>query len=145
MLRSAAVPGWGQVTNHKLIKAVAVVGGEGLLVYKALDELRKENDAVDLASSIDPNVDPVGHDAALAAINRHYNLKLNYIWWGIALHLVQMADAFVDAHLASFDVDFGPEEARLDPIAGSRGGAGGAPDLDRKGGPRFAVAVHVRF
>src|SRR2546427_2927656 len=72
MLRSAVVPGWGQVTNHKLIKAVVVVGGEGLLVSKALDELRKENDAVDLASSIDPNLDPLGHDAALASIERHY-------------------------------------------------------------------------
>jgi len=145
MLRSAVVPGWGQLTNHKLIKAVVVVGGEGLLVYKSVDELRKENDAVALASSIDPNVDPLGHDAALAAIERHYNLKLNYIWWGIALHLVQMADAFVDAHLATFDVDFGPDAARLDPISGSGGDPGGGPGLGRKDGPRFAVAVHVRF
>src|SRR5437667_4477844 len=38
MLRSAIVPGWGQVVNHKLIKAVLVVGGEGLLISKALDE-----------------------------------------------------------------------------------------------------------
>src|SRR5438105_15328533 len=38
MLRSAAVPGWGQVYNHKYVKAAAVVGVEGFLVFGALQE-----------------------------------------------------------------------------------------------------------
>jgi hypothetical protein len=123
MLRSAVVPGWGQVTNHKWIKAVAVVGGEGVLVYKALDEYHKEQDAADLGDALSKD--------------RHYNLKINYIWWAIAVHLLQMADAYVDAHLASFDADFGPEEDSLH--------SGMGPSLDQKGEPRLAVAVHVRF
>jgi hypothetical protein len=123
MLRSAAVPGWGQITNHKLIKAVVVVGGEGLLIYKALGEYHKEQDASDMGDDLSKE--------------RHYNLKVNYIWWAIAVHLLQMADAYVDAHLASFDADFGPEESSLHPNVG--------PSLDRKGEPRLAVAVHVRF
>ena len=123
MLRSAIVPGWGQITNHKLIKAVVIVGGEGLLISKALDEYQKEQDAAD-----------IGDDLSKA---RHYNLKVNYIWWAIAVHLLQMADAYVDAHLASFDADFGPEESSLHPTLG--------PSLDQKGEPRLAVAVHIRF
>jgi len=123
MLRSAIVPGWGQVVNHKLIKAVIVVGGEGLLISKALDEYHKEQDAANIG-------DAVGKDS-------HYNLKVNYIWWAIAAHLLQMADAYVDAHLASFDADFGPEEAPRHSAAG--------PGLDTKGEARLAIALHVRF
>ncbi len=123
MLRSAIVPGWGQVVNHKLIKAVLVVGGEGLLVSKALDEYHKEQDAANIGDALSKD--------------RHYNLKINYIWWGMAAHLLQMADAYVDAHLASFDADFGPEDAPHQSAVG--------PEPDRKGEPRLAVAVHVRF
>src|SRR3954470_6008427 len=48
MLRSAAIPGWGQVYNHKIVKAVAVVGVEGFLVFGALREFKRENQARDL-------------------------------------------------------------------------------------------------
>jgi len=123
MLRSAIVPGWGQIANHKLIKAIVVVGGEGLLVSKALDEYHKEQDAANLGDALSKD--------------RHYNLKVNYVWWAIAVHLLQMADAYVDAHLASFEADFGPEEAPHQSAVG--------PGLDRKGELRLAVAVHVRF
>lgn len=123
MLRSAIVPGWGQITNRKLIKAVVVAGGEGFLIYKALGEYQKEQDAINAGDALSEE--------------RHYNSKVNYIWWAIAVHLLQMADAYVDAHLASFDADFGPEESSLHPDLG--------PSLDRKGEPRLAVAVHVRF
>src|SRR6266850_72035 len=47
MLRSAAVPGWGQVYNHKYLKAGVVVAGEGALVFSALQELKRESQAVD--------------------------------------------------------------------------------------------------
>jgi hypothetical protein len=134
MARSAIVPGWGQVVNHKLIKAIVVVGGEGLLVYKALDEYHKEQDASDLASS---TLDPDAYAAALLSKDRHNNLKVNYVWWAIAAHLLQMADAYVDAHLASFDSDFGPEDAPHQSAVG--------PGLDTRGEARLAVAVHVRF
>src|SRR6267378_1625930 len=46
MLRSAAVPGWGQLYNHKYVKAGVVIGGEGFLAFLALNELKKENQAV---------------------------------------------------------------------------------------------------
>ena len=123
MLRSAAVPGWGQITNHKWLKAVVVVGGEGLLISKALSEYRKEQDAANIGDAVSKD--------------NHYNLKVNYVWWAITAHLLQMADAYVDAHLASFDSDFGPDGAALE--------LGPGLGLDRAGEPRLAVAVHVRF
>lgn len=109
MLRSAVLPGWGQAYNGKYWKTAIVVGGEGLLIYKAFQELGKENDAVDLLSTLEPGTPE--YEAAAEAKDRHYNLKVNYIWWTIAVHLLQMADAYVDAHLADFEagVEPGPD------------------------------------
>jgi uncharacterized protein DUF5683 len=106
MLRSAVLPGWGQAYNGKYWKTVIVVGGEGFLIYKALQELGKENDAIALLSTLEPGTPE--YDAAQEARDTHYNLKVNYIWWTIAAHLLQMADAYVDAHLADFEADLGP-------------------------------------
>jgi hypothetical protein len=99
--------------NHKPLKAAVVVGGEGFLLYKAWGEFQKEQDAAEAGD------------------------QDGKIWWAIAVHLLQMADAYVDAHLATFDVDFGPEEADH---------AEWAPvDPGRAASPRARVAFHVRF
>jgi len=123
MLRSAVLPGWGQAYNGKYWKTAIVVGGEGFLIYKAFQELGKENDAVDLLSTLTPGTPE--YEAAAEAKDTHYNLKVNYIWWTIAVHLLQMADAYVDAHLADFEADLGP---------------GSAP-----GDTRVALAYRTRF
>jgi hypothetical protein len=123
MMRSAVLPGWGQFYNHKPIKATVVIGGEGFLLYKAWTEYQKEQDAADAG-------DQAGKD-------RHYNLKVDYIWWAIAVHLLQMADAYVDAHLSSFDADFIPEDSIHSAVT--------LPDEDRATLPSVRVAFHVRF
>jgi hypothetical protein len=133
MLRSAVLPGWGQMYNGKPLKAVVVVAGEGFLVYKALDELSKENDAVDRLSQV-PDGSPE-HDQAQDDREKHYNLKVNYIWWAVAVHLLQMADAYVDAHLRDFSADLGPLPG---PGLGHAAAPAG-PD------PGLAVALRVRF
>jgi len=40
------------------------------------------------------------------------NQKINYIWWTVAVHLLQMADAYVDANLADWSAEVGPDPAR---------------------------------
>ncbi|HKQ18997.1 MAG TPA: DUF5683 domain-containing protein [Candidatus Eisenbacteria bacterium] len=125
MLRSAVVPGWGQMYNHQFLKAALVVAGEGFLVYKTLDELRLENDAIDRAAALPAGPD---QDFAIEEQALHRNRKISWIWWGVAAHLLSMADAYVDAHLSTFEDDFGPPEA-----AGPRGG------------PEIRLAYRVRF
>jgi hypothetical protein len=61
-------------------------------------------------------------------------LKVNYIWWTVAVHLLQMADAYVDAHLRDFSADLGPL-----PGPGLARAAASRPD------PGVAVALRVRF
>ena len=124
MLRSAALPGWGQVYNGKLLKAGVVVAGEGFLVYKALAELSKENDAVDRISSSVP--ESPEYDQAIDDRESHMNQKINYIWWTVAVHLLQMADAYVDANLSDWSAEVGP-----DPVEAA--------------GTRVALAYRVRF
>jgi uncharacterized protein DUF5683 len=131
MLRSAAVPGWGQAYNHKYLKAGIVIAGEGLLAYQAVQELKRENRAIDrqdliLAGGGDIT-DPAYVEAQLDQ-ETHRNKKINWIWWGIAAHLLSMMDAYVDAHLASFDADFGPPQSAVD----------GAK-------PRLTLAFRARF
>ena len=126
MLRSAVLPGWGQMYNHQFLKAAVVVAGEGYLVYKALDELGLENDAIDRAAALPAGPD---QDVALEEESVHQNRKISWIWWGVAAHLLSMADAYVDAHLSTFEDDFGPPE-------GAR----------RRGGdPEIRLAYRVRF
>ena len=137
MLRSAAVPGWGQLYNHKYLKAAGVVAGEGLLAYQAWNEYQKENDALDRQSAIanadvqagvDYQLDPA-YLAADQDREVHRNKKINWIWWGIAAHLLSTVDAYVDAHLATFEADFGSSETVRDP--GEK--------------PRLTLAVRTRF
>jgi hypothetical protein len=132
MLRSAAVPGWGQLYNRKYLKAAGVVAGEGLLAYQAWNEFRKENDAVErLETLLESGSDP--SDPAYIAVDEereaHRNRKINWIWWGLAAHLLSMMDAYVDAHLATFDADFGPPQSTR--------------DFGEK--PRLTLAIRTRF
>lgn len=132
MLRSGAVPGWGQAYNHKYLKAGIVVAGEGLLVFQAFQELKRENQALDRQIAILEGGGDETNPAYITALNdeeTHRNRKINWIWWGIAAHLLSMMDAYVDAHLATFDADFGPPET--------------AVDLGEK--PRLTVALRTRF
>ena len=124
MLRSAVLPGWGQVYNGKLLKAGVVVAGEGFLVYKAFSELSKENDAVDRINDTDPGTPE--NDQAIADRESHMNQKINYIWWTVAVHLLQMADAYVDANLSDWSAEVGPDPAQA-------------------AGTRVALAYRVRF
>src|SRR3989441_9125302 len=81
MLRSAAVPGWGQVSNHKYLKAGIVVAGEGVLVLEALQELKRENQAVDRQIAIIQSGGDPSDPAYILAQNdeeTHRNKKINW-------------------------------------------------------------------
>ena len=54
------------------------------------------------------------------------NQKINYIWWTVAVHLLQMADAYVDANLSDWSAEVGPDPAQAV-------------------GTRVALAYRVRF
>lgn len=132
MARSAIVPGWGQMYNHQPLKAALVVGAEGTLVALALHELKLQDDAKQryVNDAALGNSEQARADSLEA--ETHRNRKISWIWWTLAAHLVSMADAYVDAHLSTFDSDFGKQESLLPP----------RPGKDR---PVLALAYRVRF
>ena len=88
MLRSALLPGWGQLYNRSYIKSGVVVAVHGFLLYKVLDNNRRW---LDLRKVKDP-----GRYNAKDTRNR-------YIWYTGLAYLLNLVDAYVDAYLFGFD------------------------------------------
>jgi hypothetical protein len=131
MVRSAVLPGWGQITNNQPIKAAVVIGGEAFLIGSALRELDRQQEAIQRSADAAALGDSAGMALADADATFHRDRKITWIWWGLVAHLLSMADAYVDAHLSTFEADFGrSRESRAPAI----------PD-----DPVVSLAIRVRF
>ena len=91
LLRSAVLPGWGQLYNEEPIKGIVFAAVElGLLGW-----LIAENGAAE--------------DARLSGDDPSYQIhrqrRLDLIWYTSAAWLLGMMDAYVDAHLYSFTAE----------------------------------------
>jgi hypothetical protein len=106
MMRSAVIPGWGQLHNGSWLKAAAVAGGEGLLIYRIrqdideLDRLSAEVEAARVAN------DAEAEQAAVIAYNDRQNSLVARQWWLGGVLVYAMMDAYVDAHFRHFDIEF---------------------------------------
>ncbi len=91
MLRSLAVPGWGQLYNGKWFKALLVVAAQGTLISLAV------------------YYDGIADDFPVQSNEREFYLdRRNLMFWLMgATKLLSMLDAYIDAHL--YDFDTGPE------------------------------------
>lgn len=105
LLRSVVVPGWGQLYNRKYVKAVVVAGVETFFLIKAVDWWVRTEDQYELVQTSPP-------ETQFFEFNKYLNYRQNrndYLWaLGITV-FISMFDAYVDAHLAGFDVDVTPE------------------------------------
>ena len=102
MLRSALMPGWGQLYNNQKLKALLVFGGEMALVGNAI----YYNQVANKSQTVDEQ--------------RFYkDMRSQFLWWLFAIHLLNILDAYVDAHLWNFDT--GPDLS-LDTIHHGNGG-----------------------
>ncbi|HXF48017.1 MAG TPA: DUF5683 domain-containing protein [Verrucomicrobiae bacterium] len=92
LLRSLAIPGWGQVYNKKYFKAIIVAGGQGVLLGSAIAEWKRASDAK--------------NDTSLSSFQRledyrlHTNNRNMLLWLYAAATVVSILDAYVDAHLS---------------------------------------------
>jgi len=92
LLRSLAVPGWGQIYNKKYFKTVIVAGGQGVLLGTAIVEWKRATDAKNDASL------PLA--TRLEDYRLHTNNRNMLLWLYAAAAVVSMLDAYVDAHLS---------------------------------------------
>lgn len=89
LLRSVALPGWGQFYNEKPIKGLIFGSVElGLLSWLIVEHLEAED---------------ARHSGDEQAYEVHRQRRLDLIWYTSAAWLFGMLDAYVDAYLYSFD------------------------------------------
>ena len=75
--------------------------------------------------------------------DKYYNLKVNYIWWAMAVHLLRWRTPTWTRTSPTFDVDFGPDDASA-PNGPGRTGASSRRRLSRVL-PAARVALRGRF
>ncbi|HNQ13471.1 MAG TPA: DUF5683 domain-containing protein [Bacteroidia bacterium] len=111
-LYSALLPGAGQIYNRKYWKLPIVYGGIGMMTYFAINnnkELERYRTAIKLRSDGDPNtIDEFAdryEDQDLFTLKDFYRRNRDVsIISGVGIYLLQIVDAYVDAHLLYFDV-----------------------------------------
>lgn len=96
LLRSAAMPGWGQFYNERPVKGLVLGALElGLLALLVDEHVRAESARDEFLESGDPGDE--------ADYETHRERRLDLIWLTAASWLYGMMDAYVDAHLFAFD------------------------------------------
>jgi hypothetical protein len=114
-IRSAIIPGWGQMYNKKYWKVPLVWGALGTtaaIYFYNVDTYRSLRDAYRLLMDGDPindiDIDPRFKNLSPEAIrsyrnsfrqNMDYSVLFFLLFWGL-----NVVDATVDAHLRTFDV-----------------------------------------
>jgi hypothetical protein len=115
VLRSLAVPGWGQLYTHNYIKGAVFFAGEvGLMASMSWnsDQMlanRKSAENAEAALSSSP---PPADSTSLkltsknGRINEKFfrNQRNRLIWWLAGSVLLSMGDAYVDAHLYGLNI-----------------------------------------
>jgi hypothetical protein len=113
MLRSAIVPGWGQLYTHNYFKAFAFATAEVSIVYSASfqhGQMKRFQKAADNAT--DPSA-----KADYANFEDFYRSSRNRLYWWLAgVLLLSVGDAYVDAQL--YGLDFSPD---IGPTTGAAG------------------------
>ena len=104
VLYSAILPGLGQYYNESYWKIPIVVGLGGYFGYVIIRNNNKFNDYKDLyANSITPE-NPLGFSTYNDLREFYRNQRDQFFLYFALLYLIQLADAYVDAHMFDFDV-----------------------------------------
>lgn len=101
MLRSAVLPGWGQLYNGSYWKIPVIWGFFGYFMYEAL---HWNNLYKDYASLADNTTDAYWRPAYIKARDTSRDNRDSFFVYMAITYLVNIVDSYVDAHLFDFDV-----------------------------------------
>jgi hypothetical protein len=104
VLRSAVLPGWGQYYNESYWKVPIVLGISGFLIYGMISEHQNFTEYSDLYDATVTEDNPSGNLLLKRYREFYRDNRDTYGWWLFVTYLLQLADAYVDAALFSFDV-----------------------------------------
>jgi len=116
LVASAAYPGLGQLLNDSEYKAALVGGVEAFLIARLVLEDRRTRHALRLYNETQ---DSRYYDEYSSSFDTRQTL----IWWVVVAALYGIADAYVDAHLVSFD-EIGPTSSEDWSVAPTRADGG---------------------
>ena len=123
MARSAILPGWGQFKNGRPLKAGLAIALEGVAAARVISAGNDVDAALAREDEALARGDAAAAEAARADYDEAFNRRTT-AGWVLGLSVVlSMVDAYVDAHLLQFDVDFGPDPALPDDATGIRTGS----------------------
>lgn len=97
VLRSAVVPGWGQFYNESYWKIPVIYGVLGYYTYRWIDNNNEYKRYADLYSESGSSAHKRGRDF-------YRDQRDQFVVYGVIAYLLNLADAYVDAHLFDFDV-----------------------------------------
>jgi len=128
-IRSAIIPGWGQVYNKKPVKGLVLLSAEGYFLYnffyynRIYDYVKTTKETLGIETWV--GLTEEEKKAQVLAVTG-YELTLNswrprekrnkYGWWSLGTYIFCLLDAVVDAHLINFpkgEIELGSTETGL--------------------------------
>ena len=100
MVSSMLLPGLGQVYNGRRWKAIIFAGLETWFLANIMFEYRQADRFLDIRDSFPPGSLP--WKEADLFYNFHKDNAVTFMWWAGATWLINVLDAYIDAHL--FDI-----------------------------------------
>jgi hypothetical protein len=125
LFKSLLVPGWGQIGNHRYVKAGFFIAVEGACFVSAIHFDRQLGDAERRFESAQTLLE---RNDLYTSLDKKRKSRNKWLWYAGIATFVSMFDAYVDAHLSGSPLDKRNDKVNVDM----------GPDL--KGGVRASVS-----
>jgi hypothetical protein len=99
LLKSMLVPGWGQITNKRYVKAGFAIGLETWFITGTIVNWVKANDALEKFRAYPDNIEWFNE------YQYYWGNRSDFIWLLGLTVFISMFDAYVDAHLRPYEAD----------------------------------------
>lgn len=111
---SFVFPGGGQIYNGRYIKAGIYAALEGVLIYGALKQNDRLDDAKDKLEYYREAGDLYGIAEYEFYVDTYESERNNFIWMSVGAVLLSAGDAYVDSHFKSFKRDLFKDGDKLE-------------------------------
>jgi len=101
---SVAIPGAGQFYNQSYWKIPIIAGLVGYFGYEYIRENNLYKDYRDQYIASQQQIPPLGDQNLLTLREFYRDQRDNFVWYFLITYVVNIVDAYVDAHLFDFDV-----------------------------------------
>ncbi|RME22465.1 MAG: hypothetical protein D6800_10995, partial [Candidatus Zixiibacteriota bacterium] len=124
LFKSMFVPGWGQIGNHKYLKAAVIIGLQSWFIASAVHYGRQ---ASDYRRQWLAETDLARRRELYSQFDERRDKRNKFIWFAGLTTFVSMFDAYVDAHLSGKPRE--PKVKTLSVRLGPDPGGGGRVEL----------------